>query len=1508
MITGFIPMEPLVAFADSTLPFQFITNVSITDQDGNEFSGEVAKDSKLRLQYDFAIPDTTTGSAITVGLNYEFIIPQEIPIKSPLNISLKDSNEVIFGNVVIGTDNKGTITFTEEAASLSGVTGYFWVYSEFDKEKIGNDGQQNIEFDLGKGQTEVIPINFPKEDETSNINLIKSGSYNQEQNEITWTVKIKPETTPNTRELRDVVIKDIIEASQTYIDGSATITPNGVGSFKYDDANKELSFAFSEPINKVANEEYTITFKTRPEVSGFTANNQTISFKNKASADYKDRDTTTTVLSNEAKVDITSNFIEKEGLAGFDYIDWTVKINNNYFAITDAKITDKLPEGLTLEEGSIKLNGTDMAIDNTNGPLKYDSGTRTLTYEFGAGTTINIPQTLTYRTKVTDPEAFTSNTPKTYTNEAGLTGIGVPADTKVGVGVSVATSVIEKSGQGYNPSNQEITWRIIVNNNKIDMKGAVVTDSIPAGLEYVSDSFTVKDNDENNVTPIDGLTFDVPPAGANQRGLLKYNIPDNLTGNKTVTIEFKTKVLDNNLYATNKTTNFTNEAVLNYTGGPESKSPATQQVKSEVISKRSLGYNYNTREIEWEVKINQNKMPLTNVVVTDIIPMGHKYVVDSSIIGTDPIDPSYNVNSNTLIYSVGDITDEKIIKFKTKVDDITIFEDNNTIKVTNTAKITANQIPGEVQVTADRNINNTVVGKKGTYQSGNNFIKWEVTVNQNSLKIDNPVLEDILQEGLSLDTDSVKLFETVLANDGNLTKGDEVTPLTGDNIKYNGATRKFEFHFNKTIDGPYILEFTTDIDDAYRNSTFTNTIYFKGSRPEQQSTSSNIAVSFQIGGGGASGTLGSITLDKVDSSNNDIKLQGATFQIIDSFGNILSEKTTNSEGRIVFDKLKFRTYTIKEVSAPEGYILNQAPLSVTINSSNKDITRKIENSGINGTIQLRKIDAQTKEPIEGAKFELFKTNETPTGITSLSGSDGLVVFENIPYGSYIIKEIAPANYYKNQNLELKATISQDNSVIFAGPSENQESLYNFENVINTGNLRITKIDKDNNQVKLKDAVFRLFRIVGEEEILVSEKTTDTNGMATWEDLRYGNYVAREISAPQGYYLNTQKLEFELSDETIQNSNTLDLTFENEKIPLGTLVINKIDSYSAEPLANVEFEIYKVSDLETLIKKVKTDINGKAEIQNLEIGDYVIREVNTPAGYHILKVDQAITIEDGKSASIVIKNDPLRSLVVKKVDRSNPTILLPGAVFTLKNENGVQIGSNVTTGQDGKAVFNLLEFGKYTLKEITAPSGYLLNDTEIEIVLDKDTELIKTIEITNQRRPSGGGGGGGTTPVTPTTPPVVPPTTPPVVPPVTPPVVPPVTPNPTPPVTTPENTPIGGQVDIPDEGVPTVVVPPQNGEVTIDEDGNWVYTPNPGFVGEDSFTIVISSPDGDEEVVIDIEVEEIPLGVVTPPSEEDINGDLPTGVPVLPKTGAIDSTFYYLLGAILIFIGFKIRRR
>lgn len=1359
LLAGLMPSGGLVTYADSEPePFQFITDVSITEEDGTAFEGPVNKDSKLRLQYEFAIPDTevTTGSvaSITAGQIYTFSIPQEIPVINQMSIPLKDGDDNVFANVVIGTDNEGTITFTDLATQLSGVTGYFWVYSEFDEDKIGNDGEQNIIFDLGNGASKVVTVQFEEEVETSDIKLVKSGGYASEKNEITWTIKIKPETTPNLRDLSNVIIKDVIADNQTYIDSSAKISPEVSGGiFKYDETSKELSFAFNQAINKVKEEEYILTFKTKPHMSELTENGQDLLFKNIATADFTDKNTPKTSTSNEAEVKIKTNLIEKSGkLDGVDKINWTVKINNNSFKIQNAKITDILPDGLTLDLNTIKLNGNLLTINNTDGPLKYDAATRILTYTFAGE--IDLGQTLTYTTNVTDLKAFESNTPKKYTNNASLTGDGVPANTKVGVGVTVPTSVIKKEGVGYNRASQEITWKITVNKNKIPMTGAVVTDSIPAGLEYISGSLKINGASIDTSAPMPGWVFDEKPAGDFNQGMITYSILDTLINKETVTIEFKTKVMDNNLYATNKTTNFTNNAVLNYAGGPESSSSATQEVKSEVISKRSLEYNYNTREIEWEITVNQNKMPLSNVTVTDIIPEGHKYVEASSTMDGVTISPVYDASTNILTYNVGSINTVKTIKFKTQVVDLSIFEDNKTITVKNIAKITAGEIPGEVTVTGNRNISNTVVGKKGIYTNGNNFIDWEVTVNQNGLEIQNPVLEDVLQEGLSLDTASVKLFKAERANNGSLTKGEEVLPLDENNIKYNGPSRNFEFHFNNTIDSPYILEFRTDIEDAYRSSTFTNTISFKGSRPTQESTSSNIAVSFQTGGGGASGSLGSIKVEKLDKETN-AKLEGAKFQLIDSFGNVLSEKITDSNGNITFDKLKFRTYTVKEVVAPEGYILNFAPQTLTVNSSNKNITVKAQNSAIKGNIEFRKIDSQTKDPIEGATFELFKESGPTMGITAISGTDGLVAFKDIPHGVYTIKEKSPAKYYKDQAIELKANISEDKQEVFASPSGNSESLYDVENTINTGNLKLIKVDKDNKQIKLQGATFRLFRLQGENEVLESEKTTDENGLAVWENLRFGKYVLREVVSPDGYYINADKVDIEISDDKLKGSDTLDISFDNEKIPLGNLVINKIDSYSAKPIENVEFEIYKVSNLEIPIKKVITDIDGKAEITGLQIGDYLIKEVNTPSGYHKLKVDQIVTIEDSKATSVTIKNDPLRSIIVKKVDKNNPTLLLPGAVFSLRNGNNENVGENLITGQDGKVVFNLLEFGNYKLKEITAPSGYLLNDLEITITIDNDSELAKIIEVTNQKRPSGGGGGGGNPPTDPEPPVITP---------------------------------------------------------------------------------------------------------------------------------------------------------
>lgn len=143
-----------------------------------------------------------------------------------------------------------------------------------------------------------------------------------------------------------------------------------------------------------------------------------------------------------------------------------------------------------------------------------------------------------------------------------------------------------------------------------------------------------------------------------------------------------------------------------------------------------------------------------------------------------------------------------------------------------------------------------------------------------------------------------------------------------------------------------------------------------------------------------------------------------------------------------------------------------------------------------------------------------------------------------------------------------------------------------------------------------------------------------------------------------------------------------------------------------------------------------------------------------------------------------------------------------------------------------------------------------------------------------------------------------PTVPPVEPPVTPPDNPPGNPEePQPPIpteteTTPEDTPTGGQVDVPEGSVPGIGEEPENGQVTVDEDGNWTYTPDPGFTGQDDFSITITDGDGNQqEIFIEINVEEIPAGA-----------------PELPKTGQTSDIWFYFAGLALVLIGFKLRKK
>lgn len=339
-----------------------------------------------------------------------------------------------------------------------------------------------------------------------------------------------------------------------------------------------------------------------------------------------------------------------------------------------------------------------------------------------------------------------------------------------------------------------------------------------------------------------------------------------------------------------------------------------------------------------------------------------------------------------------------------------------------------------------------------------------------------------------------------------------------------------------------------------------------------------------------------------------------------------------------------------------------------------------------------------------------------------------------------------------------------------------------------------------------------------------------------------------------------RVTYDISEESTEGYVTV--TSENEKgsiIGLSTPKVLFTNTRSTHGILEVEKAV--TGNGGDKFKEFTFDLNAE------DIADGIYTAVITNMTSGITK-DININFSDGK-ASFILKHDEKLSVNLPK--DLNYTI----------------------TEQDYRSV-------GYTTQIVGKSSGTVqVNETT-------------NVRFTNNRQVSSGGGGGGgyIPPTPPTNPPVIPPVVPPVIPPVTPPVNPPVVPPITPPVieeNTPENTPVDGTVEIPDEAVPTVVVPPTNGTVTIDEDGKWKYTPDPGFIGKDKFVIKVKNPDGTEEdILIEIDVEPVPTGVVVPA------GVVPAATPLtptgLPKTGGIDASFLYLAGAAFIGSGISLRRK
>ena len=272
-------------------------------------------------------------------------------------------------------------------------------------------------------------------------------------------------------------------------------------------------------------------------------------------------------------------------------------------------------------------------------------------------------------------------------------------------------------------------------------------------------------------------------------------------------------------------------------------------------------------------------------------------------------------------------------------------------------------------------------------------------------------------------------------------------------------------------------------------------------------------------------------------------------------------------------------------------------------------------------------------------------------------------------------------------------------------------------------LFIKKVDE--NGKPLSGATFELRR--GSGEVLMRE-VTDQNGIIFRGYLTTDTYVVEEIKAPEGYLMD------ENNPQSIYISNQDDnkefvLTFVNLKKP--AIEVIKVDGKN--PTIRLQGAVFRITNAHTnQYWDIQTGADGTALLENLEIGQtYIVEEINAPAGYVNSGYRQEIILKEARVHTLTIANEKKPSLTLVKKDASTG-VLLSGATYRVSWNSDADF-QDVTTNINGEAVITGLNVGWYTITEIKAPDGYLLNTDPIQILLKAGENAV--IEVLNHAKPS-----------------------------------------------------------------------------------------------------------------------------------------------------------------------------